>query len=90
MTSTEKPLDELFDRMNGEAVGPLPDDAHLSQIALSAHPYMWALDTVVFAGERAHEATQVYAQGGRVSELAVAAYRILSTTDGVMQLHRVL
>lgn len=96
MTETVPPptLDTLYDVTTGEATGPtLPAPGEyidLSQQSLHDHPFMWALDVFVFAGPEAKLATARYRQGQAVSQLDIHAYRILSTTAGVMHLMRVL
>lgn len=95
MTETVPPLtlDQLYDVTLGEAFEGIPEPGgfiDLPQQALSDHPFMWALDVFVFAGPEAHLATTRYAQGQAVSQLNIHAYRILSTTSGVMHLMRVL
>lgn len=87
-------LDGFYDIGSGENVVPgLPEPGgyiDLPQQSLHDHPFMWALDVFVFAGPEAKLATVRYQQGQAVSQLDVHAYRILSTTAGVMHLMRVL
>lgn len=87
-------LDTLYSTDFGVAIGELPavgEPATVGQDELHDHPFLWALDSFLFAGPDAHTATQVYAQGGRVTDLQVDAYRILSTNDdGLMNLRREL
>lgn len=87
-------LDAFYDTLTGEPLDPImpADGQHidLSQQSLHDHPFMWALDVFVFAGPDAKVAPQLYQQGSSVSQLDVDAYRIMSTTDGVMHLMRVL
>lgn len=93
MTEPAPTLDAFYDEDTGEAIDPsLPgagEYAFLPQQQLHDHPYMWALDVFVFAGPEAHLATTRYAQGQAVSQLDVHAWRIMSTTEGVMNLLRV-
>lgn len=95
MTQTAPPptLDIFYDLTTGEASQGIPEPggvADLPQQSLHDHPFMWALDVFVFAGPDAHEATKRYAQGQGVTHMNLHAYRILSTTENVMNLMRVL
>lgn len=96
MTETAPPptLDTFYDTLTGEAVDPsmpaVGDYIYLPQQQLHDHPFMWALDVFVFAGPDAKDATTRYQQGQAVTQLEIDAYRIMSTTEGVMNLMRVL
>lgn len=95
MTAPVAPtLDSFYDLATGEATDPaLPAPGgyiYLPQQQLHDHPFMWALDVFVFAGPEAQLAPMRYAQGQSVTQLDIHAYRILSTTEGIMNLMRVL
>lgn len=83
-------LDTFFAVDTGAVIGVLPATATLSQTALAAHPFLWALDAYLFAGPDAHRATEDYAQAKGVVTLDVYVYKIESTVEGVMSLTRVL
>lgn len=94
MTTLPAPtLDAYFSLLDGSPSSGLPADVALSKQALHDHPFIWALDSFVFAGQDGHRATERYAQAQLMTQmmpLHVVIYRILSTANGIMHLERVL
>lgn len=85
-------LDSFYDPLDGELVGdPPPTEVQISLGALGDHPFIWATDSLVFAGPDARTAALRYQERRGIGYLVTAIYKILDTDpDGVMQLYRVL
>lgn len=84
-------LNEFYNPANGEASILIPElggETTVTQVALSEHPFMWALDSWLFAGPDAQVAAQLYPQAEAVSHLDVQAYRIEDTIEGTLHLRR--